>query len=309
MRQCSIAHITFIWSRLTCPALAKRQAEPWSRKMSATSSAGRAIRRSALGGRLVLFGLPTETLQRAHDRADGLGGDARIKRGCLQLRMPEQNLNHTNVDVLLQKVGCKTMSQRVWRHPLGDLGHVGRCMAGAVKLARRYRLQRVLSRWTAKPLCAMRHQSRRSSSSTGESIANRSLRPLPCSTRNIMRLLSMSDTFSDADLRHAQPRPIGDAERRLVLDAGRRLQKARHLLGAENDGDLARLRAKRQVLDDVGPVERNGEEKPQRRNRTVDGRRADAVRGEMQLEKPQVLIDAVSGDRCRKIVRFLTARM
>src|ERR1700686_920933 len=34
----------------------------------------------------------------------------------------------------------------------------------------------------------------------------------------------------------------------------------------------------------------NGEEEPQRRNRTVDGRRADAVRGEMQLEKPQVLI-------------------
>ncbi len=45
MRQRSIALITFIWSRLTCPALAKRQAEPWSRKMSATSSDGRAIRR------------------------------------------------------------------------------------------------------------------------------------------------------------------------------------------------------------------------------------------------------------------------
>ena len=51
MRQRSIALVTtFIWSRLTCPALAKRQAEPWSRKMSATSSDGRAIRRRYAGG-------------------------------------------------------------------------------------------------------------------------------------------------------------------------------------------------------------------------------------------------------------------
>src|SRR6266566_2905146 len=41
VRQRSMALITFIWSRLTCPALALRHAAPWSRKMSATSSAGR----------------------------------------------------------------------------------------------------------------------------------------------------------------------------------------------------------------------------------------------------------------------------
>ena len=41
VRQRSIALITFIWSRLTWPALAARHAAPWSRKMSATSSAGR----------------------------------------------------------------------------------------------------------------------------------------------------------------------------------------------------------------------------------------------------------------------------
>jgi len=38
---CSIALITFIWSRLTCAALALRHAAPWSRKISATSSTGR----------------------------------------------------------------------------------------------------------------------------------------------------------------------------------------------------------------------------------------------------------------------------
>ena len=41
VRQRSIADITFSWSRLTCPALALRHAAPWSRKISATSSAGR----------------------------------------------------------------------------------------------------------------------------------------------------------------------------------------------------------------------------------------------------------------------------
>src|SRR6266567_3922961 len=43
---------------------------------------------------------------------------------------------------------------------------------------------------------AMRHQSRNSSNSCGDSMAKRSLRPLPCSTRSIMRLESMSQTFS-----------------------------------------------------------------------------------------------------------------
>jgi hypothetical protein len=41
VRQRSIALMTFIWSRLTCPALARRHAAPWSRKISATSSTGR----------------------------------------------------------------------------------------------------------------------------------------------------------------------------------------------------------------------------------------------------------------------------
>ena len=36
-----IADMTFNWSRLTWPALAERHAAPWSRKISATSSAGR----------------------------------------------------------------------------------------------------------------------------------------------------------------------------------------------------------------------------------------------------------------------------
>ena len=47
--------------------------------------------RRALCGRLVLLGLETEMLQRAHDRADGVGGDARVERRRVELRMSEQS--------------------------------------------------------------------------------------------------------------------------------------------------------------------------------------------------------------------------
>jgi hypothetical protein len=54
-----MADITFNWSRLMCPALAERQAGPWSRKISATSSAGRDMAASdyaAGGSSLLVFG-------------------------------------------------------------------------------------------------------------------------------------------------------------------------------------------------------------------------------------------------------------
>ncbi len=43
VRQRSMADITLSWARLTWPALAVRQAGPWARKMSATSSRSRAM--------------------------------------------------------------------------------------------------------------------------------------------------------------------------------------------------------------------------------------------------------------------------
>src|SRR5271170_7078961 len=70
------------------------------------------------------------------------------------------------------------------------------------------------------------------------------------------------------------------------------------------DRNLARLRNERQVLDDVAPIERNGEEKPQRRNRTVDGRRADLVRSEMQLEKPQLFSSRRVGRSAEKLCQL-----
>src|SRR6516165_10489754 len=81
VRQASIAAIAFNWPRLTCPALAVRQAGPWLRKISATSSAGRGMAQggSALG--LVLLRLDQgKPVQGAHHLADRARGHPRIKR-------------------------------------------------------------------------------------------------------------------------------------------------------------------------------------------------------------------------------------
>jgi hypothetical protein len=43
-----------------------------------------------------------EAIQRAHDRADGVGGNARIERRRFKLGMSEQNLNHSDIGILLQ---------------------------------------------------------------------------------------------------------------------------------------------------------------------------------------------------------------
>src|ERR1700726_1709356 len=103
--------MTFIWPRLTCPALERRHAAPWSRKISATSSAGRDM--TPLRGRLVLpvllRGQRRKAIQRAHDRADHVGGHLRVERGRIELGMSEQNLDKTHISLLLEQVGGKAM--------------------------------------------------------------------------------------------------------------------------------------------------------------------------------------------------------
>src|SRR3954466_14881634 len=201
--------MTFNWPRLTWPALAMRQAAPWSRKMSATSRAGRATSAGALGGRLVwLQPERREPIERAHDHADGVGSDARIERRGLELGVPEQHLDHADVDVLLQQVSREAVAQRVRRDPLGDLGPLSGGMDGPVELTRGERVDRGLS--GKEPHLrgrAIRPQSRRSSRSCGESIAKRSLRPLPCSILSSMRRESTSLTLSATTSDTRRPAP------------------------------------------------------------------------------------------------------
>src|SRR5208283_46041 len=124
--------------------------------------------RCALSGRPGLSELAGDMLQRAHDLADRLGGNARIERRRVKLGMTEQDLDHTNIDVLFQKMGGKAVPQRVQGDTLLDVGDMDRGMAGAVELARRHRLHRIAARkqptlWTCclPPDAQKREQMRR----------------------------------------------------------------------------------------------------------------------------------------------------
>src|SRR5271167_1252378 len=103
VRQVSIADMTFNWPRLTWPALALRHAAPWTRKTSATSRRGRAMRPWS-GGRLSAREIEAQALERALDVADRVDGDAGVERGRLQLGVSEQHLDHANIDILLEQV-------------------------------------------------------------------------------------------------------------------------------------------------------------------------------------------------------------
>ena len=59
-----------------------------------------------------------------------------VEHGRVQLRMSEQDLDQTNVGLLLEQVGSEPVPQRVRRHPLLDLSHVGSSMNGASELPR-----------------------------------------------------------------------------------------------------------------------------------------------------------------------------
>src|SRR5438132_13899979 len=114
----------------------------------------------------------------------------------------------------------------------------------------------------------MRYQSRKRSSSTGESIAKRSFCPLPCSIRSSIRLESTSDTLS-ATTGDPQSGAVGRAQCGLVLRSGCRLQQACNLVETQDQRHLARLAHQRKVPRHVCPTERHSEEETQRRNRTV----------------------------------------
>src|SRR3954467_2671197 len=132
-----------------------------------------------------------------------------------------------------------------------------------------------------------RHQSRSRSSNCGDSIALRSLRPLPCSMRISMRVLSMSPRLS-AVTSDPQPGAVSGAECRVVFRPWRRLEQPPDFLDAQHIGKLARVADDNQPPRQVWPVERDGEEEAQFRNRRIDAGRLHPGLGLVDLEPPDV---------------------
>src|ERR1700726_1315294 len=99
-----------------------------------------------------------------------------------------------------------------------------------------------------------------------------------------MRLESISQTFSAT----TSMGTVGNAERRLVLGPGCRLQEAQHLFGREHAWQLARLVDEYDMSRRLRPVERHFEEEPERGHGRVDSRWLHTGLGQMQLERAQL---------------------
>src|SRR5215469_17007139 len=188
--------------------------------------------RRALGGRLsldlvvrlllgrvfdlVLLGLQRrEAVERAHDLADRVGGNPRIERRRLKFGVTEQDLDHPNINVLFKQMGRKAVPQGVRRHALLEVGHLGGGMAGARELTCRYRVGWVLARKqpSLRPRdtipVAQKFKQRRGKHRVAILATPRLRwgRLLPCSMRSIMRLESISQTFSAATSETRSPAP------------------------------------------------------------------------------------------------------
>src|SRR5713101_707840 len=134
VRQRSIADMTFIWPRLTWPALALRHAAPWSRKISATSSNRRdmaAMRSAGLCCPSLWLSLAFLGFLRGCDsRSSGLSMPAirpvatRVRRR-VQFVVTQQCLDDSDISVVFEQVGREAVPQRMQRHVLLDPGRVG----------------------------------------------------------------------------------------------------------------------------------------------------------------------------------------
>src|SRR5271169_846655 len=163
-----MADMTFNWSRLTWPALARRL----------TRAASPLWRGARVG-------------------SWRLESDARVERRRIELLVPEQHLDHPDIGLLLEQVRGKAVPQRVQMDGLVDLGHPRRGVAGPVELTRRERVDRVLPR--KQPALRPSHlppgpqqieeMLRQHHVSIPRFREGRLLRPLPCSTRMTMRAL------------------------------------------------------------------------------------------------------------------------
>ena len=140
--------------------------------------------------------------------------------------MPQQHLDDTDVDILLVQVRGEAVAQCVRADTLLDASGFRCLMNGAVDLARRNWFERVppgnnqpWGSMTPRRLPS-RHQSRSSSNSCGDSMALRSLRPLPCSTRISIRVLSMSPILRAATSDTRNPAPYAVPRAALYFGPG-----------------------------------------------------------------------------------------
>src|ERR1051325_6697102 len=114
--------------------------------MPATSSLGRLTAAGLTLGSRFLLEWRCEPVERADHGADRGVSDAGVKSGGVELGVAEQHLDDADIGILLQQMRGEAVPQSVRRHPLLDPGSLGGGVDGAVELACRERIDRVVPR-------------------------------------------------------------------------------------------------------------------------------------------------------------------
>src|SRR3954447_4859109 len=272
-----MAAMTRLWTPVSRSPCAARNASPWRRKISATSSAGRTGRSR---GRDHHEGKAVEGARRAGDQGCGdLGVPSRRR----QLDMPEQNLNDPDVGPALQKMSGETVPERVGRDGLIDPRPSPRSPAGGLQGAGADRCAGLLA-WKQPQ--------------TGP-------RPPPVGAQNAEQAwrqhrITVSAAFSvfDVDqhpravdggdlqarnLADPQSRRIGRRQRDTVAQARNRFQKTDELLGIEHRRKLLGLPAADDPRDGFRLPERDAVEEAQGARDLVDVRPRALLGNQMEL--------------------------
>ena len=121
--------------------------------------------------------------------------------------MSEQHLDDFHVDPGLHEMSAEGMPERVRRDPRSETGGIGGGVAGAVELAVRDRQQGILAREQPALRAALQPPGAQDRDQLRRQQAVAILRPLPCSTRISIRLLSISLTRRATTSAQRSPAP------------------------------------------------------------------------------------------------------
>ena len=83
--------------------------------------------------------------ERALGRPERGAGDLAVAGGGFELVVTHEHLDHSNVDLLLEKVGGEAVPERMQGHGLVDAGRLPGVMEGPAELAGGQRIDRVLA--------------------------------------------------------------------------------------------------------------------------------------------------------------------
>ena len=189
------------------------------------------------GGRRSAREVDAQPLERALDLADRVDGDARIERGRLELGVAaKQDLDHANIDVLLEQMGGVAVPHWVRRHSLGDTGQARGGGHGAAKLPGGHRVDRVLAGEEPGLRAPRRALTIRATVRAVAAKASRSGPAAPCPARPAASCggCRYRGHLEVRDLGHPQAGAVGDAERGFVLEARRGFEETRHFLPAQH---------------------------------------------------------------------------